>query len=176
VPDSERRATLDAAGQQVGEQHVAAAGGNINHGADATEVLAFLREYVTKSDQQRETVLKTISRELAHTRLDSGIISDAVRSVRDRLDDDDRDRARRQAELDGALTSLGETLEAQDIVLAALRRAQYRLAWAVVALALLWLLGFLALALLIYDRYAALSLLRAWLGAGLALAFSTLRP
>jgi hypothetical protein len=32
------------------------------------------------------------------------------------------------------------------------------------------------LALLIYDRYAALSLLRAWLGAGLALAFSTIRP
>ena len=37
------------------------------------------------------------------------------------------------------------------------------------------LLGLFVLALLIYDRYAAEAMLRAWLGAGAALAYSALR-
>lgn len=148
--EERRRSTVDASGQQVGEQQVSAAGRDIHHGADATAVLAFLRDYVFAADQERETALKTVSRELARARLDMGIMSDAVRSVRDRLDDDDADRVRRQRELDDALARLGENLEAQDITLGELRRGQalarrwlalltlFLLAVAVVLAAVVW--------------------------------------
>ena len=170
MPEQKRRTTVDAAGQQVGEQHVDAAGGNINHGADATAVLEFLRAYVFEADQRREVGIKAVATEIQRARGDMGIISDAVRSLRDRADADARQRHERQGELDAALGEFAEALEAQAADMAALRRGQYRLAWAIVALVVLWLLGLFVLALLIYDRYAAEAMLRAWLGAGAALA------
>lgn len=123
APDPPRPVT-DLSGQQAGDQSFQAAGENIYHGANADHVLDFLREYVFAADQRRETAVKAASQELKRAQLEMGIVTDAVRSVRDRLDDDDADRVRRQRELDHALATLGESLEAQDIALAELRRGQ----------------------------------------------------
>lgn len=136
APDPPRPVT-DLSGQQAGDQSFQAAGENIYHGANADHVLDFLREYVFAADQRRETAVKAASQELKRAQLEMGIVSDAVRSVRDRLDDDDRDRVRRQRDLDHTLATLGEYLEAQALDLAALRRGQ--------TLARRWLAGLTAL-------------------------------
>lgn len=160
--DEPRRSTVDAAGQQVGEQHVSAAGRDIRHGADADAVLSFLREYVVAADQQRETTLKDVQRELKRTRDDMGIISDAVRSVRDRLDDDDRERVTRQAALDKALARLEARASAHAAELAALRRASITGG--------LVLLGILAVVAILVSREAG------WLARAVYDAYVVARP
>lgn len=106
MPPRKRPATYAAPDQQVGEQQNTVAGGDINQGANADAVLEFLRDYVFEADQQRETTIKNVGNELRRTRDEVAIVSDAVRSVRDRMDDDDHDRRQRQAQLDAALSEL----------------------------------------------------------------------
>lgn len=105
-PRKRPNSTVDATGQQVGDQQITAAGRDLTQGANADAVLEFLRDYVFEADQQRETTIKNVGNELRRTRDEVAIVSDAVRSVRDRMDDDDHDRRQRQAQLDAALSEL----------------------------------------------------------------------
>jgi hypothetical protein len=139
-----------------------AAGRDITHqGADATEVLSFLKEYVFAADQRTETTIKEMHRELRLSRGDMVIIGDALRTVRDRVDDlivdrdvDKLEREDRQAELDAKLAQIS----------AEQRRARRVLFWFAAGI----LIAFLVEAWLLYDRYTALSVLRYWTGGGLA--------
>lgn len=106
MPPRRQRGIYNAPEQQVGEQQNTVAGRDISQGANANAVLEFLRDYVFEADQQRETTIKDVGRELRRTREDVAIVSDAVRSVRDRMDDDDHARVGRQASLDAALAEL----------------------------------------------------------------------
>lgn len=78
---------LTLPGAQLGDTKIDAAGRdqhtttNTTHqGADATEVLLFLKEYLFKADQQRETVLKDVRGEL-------GLLSDSLRGLRNQVND-----------------------------------------------------------------------------------------
>ena len=147
-PTRKRRSVLDFSRGQTGDVATGDnAGGNITHGADATEVLAFLREYVFKADQARETAIKELARELVYARGDMGILSDAVRAVRDQVDDlvnaaqlDAKERPARQLALDHQLTIARRWLAGLTIAL-------------LVALAVV--------ALLALDRYVLIAA-RAW--------------
>lgn len=145
------------AGQQAGDQQITAAGRDVRHGADADAVLGFLREYVFAADQQRETAIKAVAQQLARNRDDMGIVTDAVRSVRDRLNADDDARVRRQRELDHALATLGESLEAQDIALAELRRGQRIARRWIAALTLALAVALAVVAWLVWREAAALA-------------------
>jgi hypothetical protein len=101
-----------------------AAGRDIHQGADATAVLKFLQAYVFEADQRREVGIKDLAHELVLTRGDMGILSDAVRSLRDRNEADARQRLDRQNDLDTHLAEFGEALEAQAIDMGELRRGQ----------------------------------------------------
>jgi len=157
-----RRSVLDFSRGQTGDVATGDnAGGNITHGADATEVLAFLRSYVFEADQKRETAIKDLARELVYTRGDMGILSDAVRAVRDQVDDlvnaaeaDARQRPARQAELDRQLTIARRWLAGLTIAL-------------LVALAVV--------AVLVLDRYVFVSVARAWFDVALAVVSARVR-
>lgn len=174
---SRRRAALSFDQAQLGDVRARdAAGGDIVHaGADPDGVLSFFREYVFSADQRRETAIKDVSHELGMVRGDMGVITDALRALRDRANDEDRERESRRGELDATLGELTEALTALADDQAIVRRDQRRLFLAILGLAALWLVGLAVLALLIYDRYAALALLRYWLGAGAALALALRR-
>jgi hypothetical protein len=92
--------TIDNSGGQTGDQHIGqAAGGDIhNVGADADGVLSFLREYVFRADQNREMAIKELRRDLERARQDREILSDAVRTIRDRVDYLVAERARDMAD------------------------------------------------------------------------------
>jgi len=161
-PTRKRRSVLDFSRSQTGGVTTGDnAGNNITHGADATEVLAFLREYVFKADQARETAIKDLARELVYTRGDMGILSDAVRAVRDQVDDlvnateaDARQRPARQAELDHQLAVARRWLAGLTIAL-------------LVALAVV--------AVLVLDRYVFIGVARAWYDVALAVVSSPAR-
>lgn len=104
--DTRRRSALDLSGAQTGDLTSRdSAGGDINHhGADPGAVLTFLRDYVFEADQRREVAIKEVAQEIRDARADMGIISDALRSLRERANADDREREERQRELDLQLT------------------------------------------------------------------------
>lgn len=147
-PTRKRRAVLDFSRGQTGDVATGDnAGGNITHGADPAEVLAFLREYVFAVDQKRETANKELGRQLAYARGDMGILSDAVRAVRDQVDDlvnaaarDAAERAVRQLESD-----------------------RWRAGMSIVLLVLA-----LFVALLFLDRYVFIGVARAWFDVALS--------
>jgi len=161
-PTRKRRAVLDFSRSQTGGVTTGDnAGNNITHGADPAEVLAFLRDYVFKADQERETANKELARQLVYTRGDMGILSDAVRAVRDQVDDlvnateaDALQRPARQAELDRQLTIARRWLAGLTIAL-------------LVALAVV--------ALLVLDRYVFVSVARAWFDVALAVVSARVR-
>jgi hypothetical protein len=157
-------------GNQGGDQsYGSVAGRDIhNQGADANAVLDFLRRYVFEADQRRETALKELNREIRLSRDDMAIMGDALRTVRDRVDDiivnsdaDKLDREDRQGELDRALAALREEQ----------RRMRRVLFWGGVALLVALLVG----AWLLVDRFTALAMLRVWAGAGVGVAWAILR-
>jgi hypothetical protein len=167
-------------GNQGGdEQYENVAGRDINHGADATAVLDFLRSYVFAADQRRETAHKELSREVRLSRDDMAIMGDALRTVRDRVDDlivdrdvDKLDREDRQGELDKALKALRDEQERLRLAVEA-RSARNRRIF-------LWFAIGIVVALLVagwvaWDRYAALAMVRLWAGGGAALAWALLR-
>jgi hypothetical protein len=137
--DTRRRSAHDLSGAQTGDvTNRDSAGGDITyHGADAGAVLTFLRDYVFASDQQRETAIKAVSQELRRARDDMGIISDAVRSVRDRLDDDDRERVERQKDHDLFMADMAVQASDQARALRQLRRWVVVLTIALFAFALI---------------------------------------
>ena len=161
-PTRKRRAVLDFSRSQTGGVTTGDnAGNNITHGADPAEVLAFLRDYVFKADQERETANKELARQLVYTRGDMGILSDAVRAVRDQVDDlvnaaeaDARQRPARQAELD--------------------RQLGINRRW-LAALTVGFVAAFVVLALLAYDRYVFVSVARAWFDVALAVVSARVR-
>jgi hypothetical protein len=110
-----------------------------------------------------------------HSGADPERVFDLVRF----LFEDRQERDVRREQLDHTLQDIRDTIElyrmATTARIEAVAKWQRRLTWAVCALVVLWLLGLLVLALLIYDRYAAAALVRLWLGAGAALAYSALR-
>lgn len=124
------------------------AGRDIYQGADPNAVLDFFRRYLFEADQERNTAIKELRRELERLRDDVHIVSDALRTLRERVDDilDDRDRDR---------------LERQ--------RRQLALDLRLAALALLIVAVALALALLYHDTYALAAFGRYLIGAGLSL-------
>lgn len=166
VDQSRREAhhVVDQRGAQTGDQSYRdVAGRDVHHednrvGADANQVLDFLRTYVFHADQARETAIKELKRDLTHelrlVRGDVAIQSDALRTVRDRVDRmaDDRER---------------ERLERQ--------RRQTALDLRLLGLAALIVVVFVLLAWLLYDRYAAATVLRYWIGGGMALAAAAAR-
>jgi hypothetical protein len=149
-----------------------AAGRDIVHqGADASQVLAFLRSYVFEADQRRETAIKELHRELRLSRGDTVIVSDVLRTVRDRVDDlivdrdvDKLDREDRQSALDGILAAHKQEIAA---LRAEQRRTRRVLFWFGVGI----IAALAVAAWLTYDRLAALALARYWLGGGAALAY-----
>jgi len=155
LPTRKRRAVLDFSRSQTGGVTTGDnAGNNITHGADPAEVLAFLRDYVFKADQERETANKELARQLVYTRGDMGILSDAVRAVRDQVDDlvnaaqlDASQRPARQLALDHQLAVARRWLAGLTIAL-------------LVALAVV--------ALLVLDRYVFIGVARAWFDVALA--------
>lgn len=123
-PSRYRRSVLDLSRSQAGDVSTRdAAGRDIYQGADADAVLSFLRAYVFEADQRRETALKELGHELKRVRGDMQIITEALRGVRDQVNDDARERHRRQAELDDALAAINTTAARHAAELAALRRA-----------------------------------------------------
>lgn len=98
----------DASGSQSGDHHIGQVGQTItNQGASPDRVLDFLRSYVFEADQRRETAIKELRDEASRLREDMHIVSDAVRSVRRRVDDiideaerDQQARVTRQRALD----------------------------------------------------------------------------
>jgi hypothetical protein len=81
-PPPPPRPVLDLSGGQAADLSIGQAAGHsiTNQGADATAVLVFLRDYVFKADQVRETAIKEVRGEL-------GMVSDALRGVRNQLND-----------------------------------------------------------------------------------------
>ncbi len=154
-PSTRRRAVLDFSRGQTGDVATGDnAGGNITHGADATEVLNFLREYVFEADQKRETANKELARQLAYARGDMGILSDAVRAVRDQVDD-----LVNAAEADAAQRPARQL--ALDHQLAVARR------W-LAGLTIALLVALAVVALLVLDRYVFIGVARAWFDVALA--------
>jgi hypothetical protein len=166
-----KRALIDNQGAQTGDQTSRdLAGRDIHQGADANSVLDF---------QRRETALKELNREIRLSRDDMVIIGDALRTVRDRVDDlivdrdvDKLDREDRQGVLDEALKALRDEQERLRLLVEA-RSARNRRA-------LIWITIGLIVALLIagwvaYDRYSAFAMVRVWTGGGAALAWAFLR-
>jgi hypothetical protein len=137
------------------------AGRDIHQGADADKVLNFLREYVFEADQRRETAIKELHRELRLSRGDTVIVSDVLRTVRDRVDDlivdrdvDKLEREDRQSELDAALAAIREEQ----------RRTRRVLFWFGIGI----IVALVVAGWLTYDRLAAMALLRYWIGGGAA--------
>lgn len=63
------------------------AGRDIHHqGADADKVLDFLRSYVVEANQTRETAIKEAKHELVNVQRDFVIVTDSLRTLRERLD------------------------------------------------------------------------------------------
>jgi hypothetical protein len=175
-----KRALIDNQGAQTGDQTSRdLAGRDIHQGADANSVLDFLRSYVFEADQRRETALKELNREIRLSRDDMVIIGDALRTVRDRVDDlivdrdvDKLDREDRQGVLDEALKALRDEQERLRLLVEACSARNRR--------ALIWITIGLIVALLIagwvaYDRYSAFAMVRVWTGGGAALAWAFLR-
>jgi len=161
-PTRKRRSVLDLSRGQTGDVATGDnAGGDITHGADATEVLAFLREYVFAADQRMETTVKALGREAELGRLDTRILMESHRSLRNRVDDlvnaaarDATERPARQAELDRQLTIARRWLAGLTIAL-------------LVALAVV--------AVLVLDRYVFVSVARAWFDVALAVVSARVR-
>jgi hypothetical protein len=86
------RSVVDLQGGQTADVSVGQAANtitNANQGADATEVLIFLKDYIFKADQVRETALKEVRSSIV-------IMSDAMRSMREQLNDLSKDFDRRK--------------------------------------------------------------------------------
>lgn len=129
----------------------------------------------TASQSGDHTARDAAGRDIYHSGADPERVFDLVRF----LFEDRQERDVRREQLDQTLQDIRDTIElyrmATTARIEAVAKWQRRLTWAVVALVALWLFGLLVLALLIYDRYAAATLVRLWLGAGAALAYSALR-
>jgi hypothetical protein len=174
------RALIDNTGAQTGDQSYRdTAGRDIHQGADPTAVLDFLRDYVFAADQRRETAHKELSREVRLSRDDMAIMGDALRTVRDRVDDlivdrdvDKLEREDRQGELDRVLKALRDEQERLRLSVEA-RSARNRriLFWFAIGLLVALLIG----GWLAYDRYTGLALVRVWTGGGAALLYALAR-
>jgi hypothetical protein len=164
------RALIDNQGAQTGDQSVEnLAGRDIHQGASPDKVLSFLEKYVFEADQRRETALKELSRDVRLSRDDMAIMGDALRTVRDRVDDlivdrdvDKLDREDRQAQVDAERDA-----QRAEIARLAKQIEDQRLAlfWCGVALVVALIIG----GWLLYDRYAALALVRVWTGGSASL-------
>ena len=153
-----------------------AAGRDIVHqGADATRVLDFLRSYVFDADQRRETAIKDLHHELRLSRGDTVIVSDVLRTVRDRVDDLIVDRDVDKLEREDRQLALDRILEAQKQEIAALRAEQRRTRRVLFWFGIGILVALAVAAWLAADRFAALALLRLWTGGAAALAYGLLR-
>jgi hypothetical protein len=124
----------------------------------------------TASQSGDHTARDAAGRDIYHSGADPERVFDLVRF----LFEDRQERDVRRDVLDNSLQDIRDTIELYRITttarIEAVAKWQRRLTWGIVALALLWIAGLCVLALLIYDRYLAVAVFRAWLGAGLALA------
>lgn len=140
-----RRTALDLSQGQAGDLAAGTiAGGDAYQGLDGPTLLRVLEG----TARDREHVAAQL--EGLREQLRGHELMQAKRDERDTAD-----RAQRQSALD---TTLAELQRGQ-------RTTRYWLA----GLALVWLVGLLILAWLVYDRYTAAAALRLWLGGGAAL-------
>lgn len=171
MPDEQTGINLS--GAQIGDVSATGnAGGSIYHGANPAPMVdalvqslastqQFFREYVHAADQTREKAIKEAAQELRHTRDELRIYSDALGTVRDRLDDVVNERERDLVERRARQRVLNWWLAGITASIALLALAVSWLAWRELLPPI--------------DPAALARLARLWLGGGLTIFFQLRR-
>ena len=131
-----------------------AAGGNIVHGMDPGEALAFVRDYMWRMDQQREQRDRELSDALSHltNQFQAYQIMDSRRQAAD-----DKERIERREALDDTLDAIAAALAAQADALADVRQGQRITRRWLVGLAVVLVLAAAVVVWLVSRELAALA-------------------
>lgn len=125
-----RRSTMDAAGQQVGEQQIQAAGGNITHYQLDPSLLRYLEGERSSRDAQAAAIVR-LYEELAELRKERR--RDADDAAKERGIDFEA-RLKRQAQLDAELARIRNWLALLSLLLLAVAVILAGLVWRAVGM------------------------------------------